>query len=175
MVVLRFLRQPMAWLVAVPVVAGLSLALVGPGASGTPTHGEKATMTTTSVVSVESAASNTPVANPSSSGGTEPAWVKYYDGTAKSVREGEVRAAASPVVPVVESADLGGGSTTTTTAMATTTTIGQSDLGDLPPGVVSESSSPILLIVVAVCVVGIAVGGYWFWRRRRSPAKRPAR
>jgi hypothetical protein len=175
MAVLRFLRQPLAWLLAVPVVAGLSLVLVGPGASGTRSHAAApTTTTTTSVVSIVPAASETPVG--SSGAGTKPAWAQSYDGTAKSVRAARARSRASMVAPDVESADLAAGTTaTTTTIAATTTTIAPSGLGALPPGVVSESSSPILLVVVAACVVGIAVGGYLFWRRRRTPARSGAR
>jgi hypothetical protein len=175
MSVLRFLRQPVAWLLAVPVVAALSLVLVGPGASGSRQHAAQASTTTTSVVSVQNAASETPIPTAGRSGGNVPAWNTSYDGTAKSVRAAGAQPRVAPVVPVVESADVGAGAATTTTTVATTTTLGQSGVTDLPPGVVSESSSPIVLIIVAACVVGIAVGGYWFWRRRKLPARRPAR
>jgi hypothetical protein len=171
----RLFRQPLLYLVLVPVIAGVALVVVGPGASGKPVAAPHPSTTTTSVVEVVPAvASSAPVSK-----GGKPAWVDGYNGRARSSRiyhtsstgSGSGSDHASANAPAVEAANLAAGVTTTTTVdPGTSTTVTPTTLAvtnDLPPGVVSESSSPIVLILVAVGAVIIVAGGVWFWRRRR--------
>jgi hypothetical protein len=171
---LRLFRQPLVYLVLVPVVAGVALTVVGPDASGKPVSAPPASTTTSVADIVPAAASSGPAAS-----GSKPVWADGYNGRARSARiyhqssagSGSSSNLASPGAPVVESANLAGAVTTTTSAdLGTSTTVTTTTLvvqNDLPPGVVSESSSPIVLILVAVGAVIVVGGGYWFWRRRR--------
>ncbi len=159
MTALRFLRsQPaMLLLLLAPIMVFVTLTLVGPGASEQLASSSTSAPTTTSTTVAAAAAGTTPLA-------TDPpvdTESGFLDESADGGSSGRASASSSG----------SGGSTGVLGASATPTSNPTSNAAasEVPPSaVVSESSSPIVQIIVACGVVAVAVGGYALWRRGRQ-------